>query len=122
MQDNTLDTADYEADCAAIDSLIHALFWQHLAQTSEYTDKSPDLVRCFYDVLDALQRMKKPRARWLQYETATGHFLFGMLVSIKMRRYLIEQHEGIVGTEGWTAFEEGARALQAKIGVEVDGE
>ncbi|KAF1914029.1 hypothetical protein BDU57DRAFT_580740 [Ampelomyces quisqualis] len=113
------DKTEYEAECTVIDSIIHATFFQHLAKKSKHTDQSPDLVQCFYDVLDALQRMKRPQSRWLQYVTQTGYLLWGMLVTIKMRRYLVEKHGRIEGTMGWNEFEEGKKALQGRIEAEV---
>lgn len=94
------DNIAYDKDCATITSIIHATFFTHLSLLSPHADRSPDLVQCFYDVLDALERMGLPRARWLRYETPTGHLLWGALVAIKMRRYLVEGHAGIVETEG----------------------
>jgi hypothetical protein len=113
------DSAEYESECASILSLIHAHFFTHLAKVSKHADSSPDLVQCFYDVLDALQRMAKPQARWLQYSTQTGYLLFGMLVTIKMRRYLLDGHARIQGTLGWNEFEKGRKTLQDKILAEV---
>jgi hypothetical protein len=113
------DKAEYEAECAFIDIIIHGTFFQHLAQKSKHADGSPDLVQCFYDVLDALARMQKPQARWLQYSTQTGHLLWGMLITIKMRRYLLEGHAKIEGTMGWNEFEEGRKVMQGRIGAEV---
>lgn len=113
------DKADYEAECTVIDSIIHGTFFQHLAQKSNHADESPDLVQCFYDVLDALARMQKPQARWLQYSTETGYLLWGMLITIKMRRYLLEGHAKIEGTMGWNEFEEGRKVMQGRIGAEV---
>jgi hypothetical protein len=109
------DLADYETECGAIDLLIHAQFHAALLQRSEYSDGSPNLVRLFYGILNALQHMKKPAARWLQYSTQTGYLLYGTFVAIKMRRYLVEAHGRIQGTEGWVEFEEGRKALQGRI-------
>jgi hypothetical protein len=114
------DRAWYESDCAVIESLIHAQFFLHLNKNSKYADSSPDLVQCFYDVLDALKRMDKPTAPWLKFETKPlGYLLWGMLVTIKMRRYLVEGHATIQGTEGWRKFEEGRVTLQGRILEEV---
>jgi hypothetical protein len=113
------DKTRYEADCAIIESLIHAQFFQHLNKVSKFADGSPDLVQCFYDVLDALKRMGKPQARWLEYETQTGYLLWGMLVIIKMRRFLVEGHAAIRGTEAWRAFEEGMGTVQGRILAEI---
>ncbi|KAH7406294.1 hypothetical protein DE146DRAFT_676815 [Phaeosphaeria sp. MPI-PUGE-AT-0046c] len=123
MEDDTScsEAAAYEKDCAAITSLIHSTFFTHLALPSPYTDRSPDLVQCFYDALDALERMGLPRAKWLRYETQTGHLLWGALVAIKMRKYLAEEHEWVMGTEGWRKFEEGRGMVQARILGEVRG-
>jgi hypothetical protein len=116
------DKTCYESDCAVIESMIDAQFFLHLKKTSKFEDGSPDLVQCFYDTLDALKRMEKPQARWLKYETPTGYLLWGMLVTIKMRRYLTEEHAGIQGTEGWRAFEEGRATLQGRILAEIKRE
>jgi hypothetical protein len=113
------DRAEYEHECAKIQSLIHAQFFAHLFKESRHADGSPDLVQCFYDVLDTLQRMSKPQARWLQYNTQTGYLLYGMLVTIKMRKYLLEGHAKIEGTEGWKEFEVGRKTMQDKILAEV---
>jgi hypothetical protein len=115
------DKAQYESDCAVIESIIHAQFFAHLSKLSKCGDRSPDLVQCLYDVIDTLKRMEKPQAAWLRYETKTGYLLWGMLVTIKMRRYLVEGHAAIQGTEGWRAFEEGRRTLQGRIMEEVRG-
>jgi hypothetical protein len=113
------DRAWYESDCVVIESIIQAQFFLHLDTKSKYIDLSPNLVQCFYDVLDALKRMSKPTAPWLKFETKLGHLLWGMLVTIKMRRYLIERHGTIQGTEGWRRFEEGRQTLQGRMLEEV---
>jgi len=115
------DRRAYEAECALIDSTIHAHFFATLAKPSTYADHSPDLVQCFYGVLEALKGMGKPAARWLQFSTQTGYLLWGMLVALKMGRYLTEGHGNITTTEGWKGFEEGRRALQGRILTEVHG-
>jgi hypothetical protein len=116
---NMSDCAEYEYECAKMHSLIHAHFFAHLSKESRHADGSPDLVLCFYDVLDALQRMSKPQARWLQYNTQTGYLLYGMLVTIKMRNYLIDGHTKIEGTDAWKEFEMGRKTMQVKILAEV---
>ncbi|CAO2657134.1 Nn.00g032600.m01.CDS01 [Neocucurbitaria sp. VM-36] len=113
------DRAEYEADCALIDLLISQHFFAHLNLPSRFGDDSPDLVRAYYDVRDELEGMKRPQAKWLQWSTRTGYLLMGMLVAIKMRRFLVEEHGGIVKTEGWREFEEEAKTLQGKILEEV---
>ena len=115
------DRRAYEVECAVIDSTIHAHFFATLAKPSKHEDHSPDLVQCFYDVLEALKDMGKPAARWLQFSTQTGYLLWGMLVALKMGRYLIEGHGNIATTEGWKDFEEGRRVLQGRILSEVHG-
>lgn len=115
------DTTAYEADCATIDRLIHENFFTHLSLPSPHADHSPDLVQCFYDVLDALQRMGLPKSRWLKYETQVGHLLWGALIAIKMRRYLLERQGRIVATDGWKKFEEGRGTIQRRILGEVRG-
>lgn len=73
------------------------------------------LIQIFYDVLDGLRDQRRPRSKWLQWETPIGYLLWGMLLSIKLRKY-VEQHAGnITGTRGWTEFEEGRKALQRRI-------
>jgi hypothetical protein len=116
-----IDRMAYEAECATIDSVIHNQFFAHLARPSKHADGSPDLVQCFYDVLEMLSAMEKPKARWLQYTTSTGYLLWGMLVTIKMRRYLAEGHTRIQMTQGWKEFEDGGKALQERIWTDVHG-
>lgn len=116
------DREEYEEDCKAVENLIQALVGQYAQRKSKYADMSPDLVGCFYNVCDALQRMKKPKARWLKYETQTGLLLFGMLVLIMMRRFLVEQRREVLGTEGWREFEETAVWVQGRILEEVHRE
>ncbi|KAH8710204.1 hypothetical protein GQ44DRAFT_568299, partial [Phaeosphaeriaceae sp. PMI808] len=100
------DKAEYEAECAFTESLIHKQFFVHLNMSSRYEDNSPNLVQCFYDVLGDLARFSRPQARWLQFSTPTGLELFAMLVMIKMRRYLTDEHSKIVQTAGWRDLEE----------------
>lgn len=109
------DNAEYEADCALIDDVISRQFFRHLSLPSRFDDGSPDLVQAYTDVLDELDQMKRPQAKWLGWTTHTGFLLLGMLVAIKMRRFLVERHGGIMQTEGWRHFEDGAKTLQKKI-------
>jgi hypothetical protein len=113
------DVVALDAENATIEHVIHTHFFNALSQPSKYSDKSPDLVSIFYGVLDALQQMQKPEARWLQYSTQTGHYLYGSWVAICMKRYLLEQHERIQGTEGWNEYMEGMEALKSRIQGEV---
>ncbi|KAH5371999.1 hypothetical protein HBI48_039760 [Parastagonospora nodorum] len=115
------DRRAYEVECAVIDSTIHVHFFAMLAKPSKYADHSPDLVQCFYNILEALKDMGKPAARWLQFSTQTGYLLWGMLVALKMGRYLTEGHGIITTTEAWKEFEEGRRVLQGRISSEVHG-
>lgn len=116
----TCDYSAYAADCTAIDTLIERTFDTHLhATTKKHADDSPDLTVCYYGVLDALDKQNRPHARWLQWSTATGFLLFGMLVVVKMRRFLVESQERIVGTLGWEEFEKGRMQLQERILKEV---
>ncbi|KAF1842280.1 uncharacterized protein K460DRAFT_291338 [Cucurbitaria berberidis CBS 394.84] len=113
------DKVEYESECGLIVSLIEVHFFAQLNLPSCFADGSPDLVRAYQNVLDELDRMKKPKAKWLRWTTHTGWLLQGMLVAIKMRRFLVEAHEGIRQTEGWRAFEEGISVLQKSILEEV---
>jgi len=115
----TSDAASLDAENTIIDGLVHAQFFAALAQPSKYSDGSPDLIGAFYGVLEALQRMGKPTARWLQYSTQTGNYLYGSWVAIRLRRYLVEQHGKIQGTEGWREYVEGMEALKGRIRGEV---
>jgi hypothetical protein len=116
---NTSDMTEYKEECSIIESIVHAHFFVHLGRPASNADGSPDLVQCFYDVLNALQRMGKPQTRWLRYSTQTGYALWCALVAIKMRRYLLEGHNRIHTTEAWTQFEDGRKVLQNRILVEV---
>ncbi|KAF2026982.1 hypothetical protein EK21DRAFT_31717, partial [Setomelanomma holmii] len=113
------DMAVYEMDCEVIETMIHSQFFLHLGKPPKNADRSPDLVQCFYDVLNALQRMGKPVSGWLQYKTETGYALWCALVAIKMRRYLVEGHNTIQNTEAWRQFEDGRKVLQTNILAEV---
>ncbi|KAH7078737.1 hypothetical protein BKA63DRAFT_409607 [Paraphoma chrysanthemicola] len=113
------DMAEYERECDTVESIIHAHFFVNLKKPSSNTDHSPDLVQCFYDVLNALQRMGRPQSKWLQFTTQTGCALWCALVAIKMRRYLIVGHNNIQSTEAWTQFEVLRKMLQNRILEEV---
>lgn len=115
------DKTEYEADCAFIVTLVSQHLEAHSNEPSGFEDGSVDLVRVYYDMCMDLDRMKKPQARWLQYRTRTGVFLLGMLVAIKMRRFLMEERPGVVGTEGWMEFEEEGRRSQQRVLGEVYG-
>jgi hypothetical protein len=112
-------SAWYEADCAVIESIIHAQYHLGLGMESKYVDFSPDLVQRFYAVLNALESMGKPSAPWLKFETRLGSLLWAMLVTIKIRKYLIAQHGAIQETEGWRRFDEWGATLQNRILEEV---
>ncbi|KAH7402890.1 hypothetical protein BKA66DRAFT_404832 [Pyrenochaeta sp. MPI-SDFR-AT-0127] len=99
------DRTAYETECTLIDSLIAHFFFAQLNQPSRFVDLSPDLLR--------------PAAKWLSWTTQTGFLLLGMLIAIKMRRFLLEGHKGIVSTESWKEFDEGVKALQKRIMDEV---
>ncbi|KAF1949964.1 hypothetical protein CC80DRAFT_367296, partial [Byssothecium circinans] len=99
--------AEYEADCCTISSLIADNFYRHLNFESPFEDQSPDLTKCYYDVLLAIAGVGLPRSEWLKWKTQCGFYLFGMLVACKMRRYLLEKQPGIVRTIAWWRFVEG---------------
>ncbi|KAH7073266.1 hypothetical protein FB567DRAFT_611494 [Paraphoma chrysanthemicola] len=113
------DMAEYERECDTIEAIINAHFFVNLKKPSSNTDHSPDLVQCFYDVLNALQRMGRPQSKWLQYTTQTGCALWCALVAIKMRRYLLVGHNKIQSTEAWTRFDDLRKMLQHRILEEV---
>ncbi|KAF2255166.1 hypothetical protein BU26DRAFT_388838, partial [Trematosphaeria pertusa] len=118
------DSTEYICECQLIEQLIGKHFFHqlHLAQQSQppkYTDRSPDLTQCYYNVLDELDKMRRPRAKWLRWNTSSGFFLFGMLVAIKMRRWLVQEHGRIVQTDGWKYFIAGWDVLQEKLLEEV---
>jgi hypothetical protein len=56
----------------------------------------------------------------LQY--GYGVLLFGSFVCVKLRNFLLRDHQGIVKTEGWKLFEERRLHLQARLMVEVHGD
>jgi hypothetical protein len=105
----------YEQECDFIEKTIERRFFKQLAKPSGFADHSPDLVQCFNDVLNDLRLMGRPTSKWLTWSTTTGSLLFGMLVAIKMQRYLTEGHGRLKQTEAWVAWAEGCRALQARI-------
>jgi len=111
----TSDHDAYEQECGFIEKTIERRFFKQLAKTSGFAAHSPDLVQCFNDTLKDLRLMGRPTSKWLTWSTTTGLLLFGMLVAIKMQRYLTEGHGRIKQTEAWVAWEAGCRALQARI-------
>ncbi|KAF2621288.1 hypothetical protein BU25DRAFT_311758, partial [Macroventuria anomochaeta] len=115
----TSDRTDYEQECQLIDNIITCRFFKELVKPSGFSDNSPDLVQCFNDVLNDLRLMGRPQSKWLKWSTTTGSLLFGMLVAIKMRRFLVEAHGRIRQTEAWIAWENGCRSLQGRILKEV---
>lgn len=106
------DEAEYEEQCEMIEGVIRDRFSRELARESGFGDGSPDLVRCFDGVV---QEVGRPGARWLRWSTTTGQLLFCMLVAIKMRRFLLEEQSGVLGTEAWAAWEEGCQRLQRRV-------
>ncbi|KAJ4383800.1 hypothetical protein N0V86_000643 [Didymella sp. IMI 355093] len=115
----TSDRDDYEHECNFIEKMVDGYFFKQLAKPSGFTDHSPDLVQCFNGVLNDLRLMGRPTSKWLTWSTTTGSLLFGMLVAIKMQRYLTENHGRIKQTEAWAAWEEGCQVLQARISDDV---
>ncbi|PSN70028.1 hypothetical protein BS50DRAFT_662063 [Corynespora cassiicola Philippines] len=118
------DREEYIVDCLTIDEIIKDVYFHHyyreqLSDTPKYQDHSPNLVQVFYDVLTEISKRKLPRAQWLRWKTWLGYLLFGMLVLIKMRRYLSDTQPGLAVTQGWNDFEGGYSALQARILEEV---
>ena len=111
----TSDKEAYEQDCQSIVDTINRRFFEQLAKPSGFADKSPCLVECFNSVLDNFKLMGRPQSKWLKWSTDTGSLLFGMLVAIKMKRYLMEGHNWILQTEAWIAWEDGCRGLQRQI-------
>jgi hypothetical protein len=118
----TSDRDEYEQECDFIEKTIERCFFKQLAKLSGFVDHSPDLVQCFNGVLNDLRLMGRPTSKWLTWSTSTGSLLFGMLVAIKMQRYLTESHGKIKQTEAWVAWEEGRQALQARILEDVHGD
>ncbi|KAF2681220.1 hypothetical protein K458DRAFT_392012 [Lentithecium fluviatile CBS 122367] len=106
--------SEYVAECSFIEIVIHRNFHQVLA------DRSLDLTLYYYNVLADLDRSRKVRSKWLSWHTALGYYLFGMLVAIKTRRYLLERYEHLQSTLAWKKFEEGRLMLQGKIREQVE--
>ncbi|KAL1611960.1 hypothetical protein SLS60_000183 [Paraconiothyrium brasiliense] len=122
----TSDRSAYESDCALISALIQKRFLDTFAPNapaSRYADASPDLTACYYGVLQDLGHYGRPRAKWLSFSRtgSVGFFLFGMIVVLKMRGFLIEHHAAIVETEGWADFENTREELRGEILKEVRG-
>lgn len=112
----------YEQECDFIKNTIERRFFKQLVISSGFADRSPDLVQCFNDALKDLGLMGRATSKWLTWSTTTRSFLFGMLIAIKMQRFLTESHGRIKRTESWVAEEEGCQALQARILVDVHQE
>jgi hypothetical protein len=110
----------YRAECDTIDALIPQHFFAQLTYPSRFTDRSPDLVNVYYDVIQSLAAMRRLQSRWLSYGTDIGYLLFCMFVCIKMKRWLEEKQSEITATEGWRVFEEGREAIRGKILAEVN--
>ncbi|KAF1973079.1 hypothetical protein BU23DRAFT_142684 [Bimuria novae-zelandiae CBS 107.79] len=126
------DATAYAADCLLIENMIQTqlAIFKGLSH-SPYSDNSPDLRTCYYAILADLDKHRCPRSRWLSFNRATvssqryssvGFFLFGMLVMLKMRRLMMENHPGIVETEGWADYENSREELQGMILKEVRGD
>lgn len=118
----TSDRTVYEQECQFIDNTIDRRFFNQLTKPSGFADNSPDLVQCFNDVINDLRLLGRPHSKWLKWSTNTGSLLFGMLIAIKMRRFLLESHGRIRQTEAWTAWKDGCRLLQKRIMEEVHKE
>jgi hypothetical protein len=107
--------SEYYAECTHIEAVINVQFYTWLHNPSTFADGSPELNKCYYGVLEALDQSSRVKSKWLSWHTQVGYYLYGMLVAIMMRRYLLEKQPGIRNTEAWKAFEEGRLALQGKI-------
>jgi hypothetical protein len=79
-------------------------------------------VQCFNGVLNDLRLIGRPLSKWLKWDTNTGSLLFGMLIAIKTRNFLVENHSRIKQTEAWVAWGDGCRLLQRKILEEIHQE
>lgn len=112
------DKEEYETECWVIEQCIASTYYL-VAPQSRYRDGSQDMTKMYYDTLDALKGIGRPRAKWLRWRTYTGYLLFGILVAQKLSRWVGEVQPGIGGTEGWREFEEGARGLQRRLLAEV---
>lgn len=88
-------------------------------QHPDPADGSPNLLNMYHDIFAELLNNNRPRSKWLKYETQLGYYLFAMLVSIKLRRFVEEWTKDVVGSEGWKIFEDWRRFLQQKIMAEV---
>ena len=126
------DYSAYVADCNLIETLIHlrfmGLFDGQVLRVLTYPDGSPDLRECYYKILEDIDNRGYPKSRWLQFKRkgegklkTVGFFLFGMLVALKMRSYMIEHHTRIVETEAWADFENSRENLQRLILKDVRG-
>lgn len=111
----TSDKSEYEQECHFIENIITQRFFDQLTKPSEFSDSSPDLIQCYDGVLDDLRLLGRPQSKWLNWSTNTGSLLFGMLVAVKMRRFLVDYHGRIVQAEAWIAWENGCRSLQRRI-------
>ncbi|CBX94683.1 hypothetical protein LEMA_P116860.1 [Plenodomus lingam JN3] len=89
------DTAEYLSECIIVENLIRHVFFAYLGIRCKYADGSPD--------------RQLPKSKWLRRSTQMGALLFGMLVVIKMTRFLVEGQGGILRTEAWRVFKDGGR-------------
>jgi hypothetical protein len=116
----------YTADCKIIEKIIItrfiSLFHNMNARPSPYPDGSPDLWTCYYDILEDIDSRGYPKSRWLQFNRkgegrlkGVGFLLFGMLVAVKMRGFMVEHHARIMMTEAWADFENCREELQRMI-------
>ncbi|KAF2877203.1 hypothetical protein BDV95DRAFT_461360, partial [Massariosphaeria phaeospora] len=116
------DATEYAADCAVIEATMARCFYAHAHPAApRCVDGSPRLAAVYYDVLGDLALIQRPRGVWLRWRTYSGFLLFGMLIGLKLRRWLGERQTLVVGTEGWKDFEAGMGALQMRIIAEVEG-
>lgn len=106
---------EYEQECNYIETAINQHFFAQLPKASGFSDGSPDLVQCFNNIMEDFRLKERPQSKWLRWNTTTGSLLFGMLVAIKMRRYLLDGHGKIQQTEAWVAWENGCQSLQKRL-------
>jgi hypothetical protein len=85
------------------------------------SDNSPNLAALFHQVFEELHRSEYPKGKWLAYNTHIGLLLYGMLISIKMKRHVEECTQWVIGTKGWNEFEVSRRNLMSNILYEING-
>ncbi|ORY00444.1 hypothetical protein BCR34DRAFT_494569 [Clohesyomyces aquaticus] len=114
------DSQQYAAECETFEKMIADHFYDHYTKSGQLY-VGVNLTSVYREVMEEIRILGMPRSRGLHWTGICGYLLFGMLVLIKLERWVKETNAGYLATQGWETFLQGKEGMRMDIRRAIDG-